>query len=303
MKKFLSIILALLMLTSMISLASCKKADTDSNDTTAAQDVADDTTVADDETEANTTAADDTVSADSDLAYIKNNGEMIIGITLFAPMNYKDADGELIGFETEFAKAVCAKLGVTPNFQVIDWNSKELELNAKTIDCIWNGMTITPERQENMSISTPYMSNEQVIIVKEAYANDYTTAGSLDGMLVAAESGSAGQELIEGDEFFSGAEFVGTEDMAAALLEVKANLSEACVVDYITALGMIGEGTDYTDLVVVDGVEFAKEEYGIAFRKDSDVTEAVNAAIAELIADGTLAEIATKYNLETLLIG
>lgn len=291
MKKFLSVILAILMLTTVMSFAACSN----------------EPTVTDEEvqTDLNDTSADanEEVKADSDLAYITDKGEMIIGITLFAPMNYKDEAGELIGFETEFAKAVCEKLGVEAKFQVIDWNSKEIELAAKTIDCIWNGMTITPERAENMSISTPYMSNEQVIIVKEENADKYTEAGSLDGMNVAAEAGSAGEELIAENEFFSGAEFIPADDMAAAILEVKANTSDACVVDYITALGMIGEGTDYADLVKVEGVEFDKEEYGIAFRKGSDVTAAVNDIIAELISDGTLADIARTYNLETQLIG
>ena len=103
---------------------------------------------------------------DSDYEYIKNKGELVIGITYFAPMNYQNEDGELVGFETEFAKAVCAKLGVKAKFQEISWSAKETELAAKNIDCIWNGMTITPEREENMSISIPYMQNKQVKVVK-----------------------------------------------------------------------------------------------------------------------------------------
>lgn len=103
---------------------------------------------------------------DSDWAYISGKGKLIIGITYFAPMNYKDEAGELTGFETEFAKAVCDILGVEAEFQVIDWNSKETELKSKNIDCIWNGMTITEERAENMSISIPYMMNKQVKVVK-----------------------------------------------------------------------------------------------------------------------------------------
>jgi polar amino acid transport system substrate-binding protein len=102
---------------------------------------------------------------EGDLAYIKEKGELIVGITLFAPMNYYDGE-ELIGFETEFAKAVCDKLGVEAKFVEINWNSKEIELNAKNIDCIWNGMTITDERVENMSISVPYMQNKQVMVSK-----------------------------------------------------------------------------------------------------------------------------------------
>ena len=103
---------------------------------------------------------------DSDWAYVQNNGKLIIGITYFAPMNYKDDNGELVGFETEFAKAVCQVLGIDAEFQEISWAAKETELASKNIDCIWNGMTITEEREENMSISIPYMQNKQVKVIK-----------------------------------------------------------------------------------------------------------------------------------------
>ena len=104
---------------------------------------------------------------DSDWEYIKNKGELVIGITYFAPMNYEDENGELVGFETEFAKAVCDILGVKATFQEISWEAKETELASKNIDCIWNGLTITDERAEAMSITIPYMANKQVMIVKE----------------------------------------------------------------------------------------------------------------------------------------
>lgn len=103
---------------------------------------------------------------DSDYDYIMNKGELVIGITYFAPMNYKDDNGKLIGFETEFAEAVCAKLGLTAKFVEINWNSKETELAAKNIDCIWNGMTIDDDRKANMSITIPYMENKQVLVTK-----------------------------------------------------------------------------------------------------------------------------------------
>lgn len=105
---------------------------------------------------------------DSDWEYIENKGELIVGITIFNPMNYYDDSGKLVGFETEFAEAVCAELGIKAKFQEINWDAKETELAAKNIDCIWNGMTITPERAENMSVSIPYMNNKQVMVVKKA---------------------------------------------------------------------------------------------------------------------------------------
>lgn len=285
MKKFLSVLLAILMLTTMIALTSCVGSDETTTDTEPAED----------------TAAE-AVDASNDFEYVKNNGEMIIGITYFEPMNYFDKAGKLVGFETEFATAVCEKLGLTPKFQEIDWGSKEIELQAKSIDCIWNGMTITPERQANMEISVPYMSNEQVIIVKSEYADAYTEAGSLKGKVVVAEAGSAGEELATSDPFFADCEFTSVDTMAKAIMEVAAGTADACVVDYITALGMIGEGTDYENLVKVNGIEFAKEEYGIAFRKGSDIVEKVNAAIAELYADGTIMDIAEWYSLESQII-
>ena len=238
----------------------------------------------------------------SDLAYIKEKGEMIIGYTEFAPMNYKNDAGEFVGFETDFAKAVCEELGVEAKFQLISWEAKETELAAKTIDCIRNGMTITPERLEAMSISTPYMANKQVLIVKAENADKYLKPEDMDGVKVVAEVESAGEGVAKEDAFFAKAQYTSVADQATALMEVASGVSDACVVDYVLSIGMIGEGTDYEDLVVVDSLAFADEEYGIAFRKDSDTTAAVNAAITSLVENGKLAEIAAAYKLDAQLI-
>ena len=238
----------------------------------------------------------------SDLAYIKEKGEMIIGYTEFAPMNYKNDAGEFVGFETDFAKAVCEELGVEAKFQLISWEAKETELAANTIDCIWNGMTITPERLEAMSISTPYMANKQVLIVKAENADKYLKPEDMDGVKVVAEVESAGEGVAKEDAFFAKAQYTSVADQATALMEVASGVSDACVVDYVLSIGMIGEGTDYEDLVVVDSLAFADEEYGIAFRKDSDTTAAVNEAISALVANGKLQEIAANYKLEKQLI-
>ena len=238
----------------------------------------------------------------SDLAYIKEKGEMIIGYTEFAPMNYKNDDGEFVGFETDFAKAVCEELGVEAKFQLISWEAKETELAAKTIDCIWNGMTITPERLEAMSISTPYMANKQVLIVKAENADKYLKPEDMEGAKIVAEVESAGEGVAKEDAFFAKAQYTSVADQATALMEVASGVSDGCVVDYVLSIGMIGEGTDYEDLVVVDSLAFADEEYGIAFRKDSDVAAAVNDAITALVANGKLMEIAEAYKLEAQLI-
>ena len=280
MKKTLSVILAVLMaLGCVLMFASCGGG-----------------------AEETTAAADETTAAASDLDYIKAKGEMIIGYTEFAPMNYINDNGEFVGFETEFAKAICKELGVEAKFQLIDWSAKETELAGKTIDCIWNGMTITPERLEAMSISTPYMANKQVVIVKKENADKYTKAEDFDGANVVAEIESAGEEVAKTNEFFANANYNPVDTQAKTLMEVKSGVADCAVVDYVLSIGMIGEGTDYEDLVVVDALAFADEEYGIAFRKGSDVTAAVNAAITALVANGELAKIADTYKLGDQLI-
>ena len=248
-----------------------------------------------------TTPADNTnknTQTASDLAYIQDKGSLTIGYTLFAPMNYLDGD-ELIGFETDFAKAVCDKLGVTPDFQEINWDAKEIELTSKKIDCIWNGMTITDNLKENLSISLPYMENRQVLIVKTDNVDKYTD--SLDGANVVAESGSAGEELATSDEAsFEGSSFTPVDSQAKALMDVASGVSDVAVIDYVMSLGSVGEGTDYENLAIIDK-NYPSENYGVAFRKNSDVTAKVNEAMKELKEDGTLDEIANKYNLEKLI--
>ena len=234
---------------------------------------------------------------DSDLAYIVGNGKMVIGITEYAPMNYYDDAGKLIGFDTEFAEAVCAKLGVTPEFVVINWDTKEMELEAKNIDCIWNGFTITEERKEALEFTDPYVKNMQVVVIKADNAATYVDTASLAGANLVAEMGSTGESSIADDENLSQASYVGVSKMADALLEVKAGTADAAVIDYVMAKAMVGEGTDYADLMIMDGVELAYEEYGVGFRKGSDAAAAVNEATAALIAEGSLPEIAAKYGL------
>ncbi|MCR5208326.1 MAG: transporter substrate-binding domain-containing protein [Eubacterium sp.] len=278
-KKILAVLLAVLMLGAIFA-ACTKSADNTESDSTETASVA----------------------ADSDLAYIQGKGELVIGITIFEPMDYYE-NGELTGFEVEFGKAVCEKLGVTPKFQEISWDAKETELAAKNIDCIWNGLTITEERQEAMSISAPYMNNKQVIICKKENAEAFGEAGALDGKTVVAEKESYGEEIVQTEDyadFFGKANYVAVQDMKTALMEVKSGTADAAVIDYVTGIGSLGEGSSYEELAIVDK-SFADEQYGIAFRKGSDVTEKVNAIIEELKADGTLKAIAEKYNLSEQL--
>ena len=237
-----------------------------------------------------------------DLAYIQDKGEMVMGITLFEPMNYYDENGVLIGFETEFATAVCEKLDVEPKFQVIDWEQKENELKSKAIDCIWNGLTVTEDRKENMAFSTAYVSNRQVAIIRKADAEKYTTTESMAGANMIAENGSAGQTAIESDATLSQNPFVAAAAQKDALLEVKAGTSDVAVLDYIMAKAVVNDESDFSDLMIVEGIDLAPEEYAIGFRlEDKELLAAVNKAIDELVEDGTMAKLAEKYDMSESL--
>lgn len=240
----------------------------------------------------------------SDLAYIKKKGTLVVGMTLFAPMDYyaDENESELTGFEVEFGKAVAEKLGVNIEFQQINWEAKENELNAKNIDCLWNGFTIDDDRLATMEITDPYMNNKQVLITKAENADLYKTAGSLNGKTVVAEKESAGEGVAQTSDFFDGCNYTAVDSMAKAMMEVKSGTADAAVIDYVTGIGSLGEGTDYEDIVIVDGVDFADEQYGIAFRKGSDVPAEINKIRKELLADGTLQKIAEKYKLSEQLI-
>lgn len=253
------------------------------------------------------------MAEESDWEYIQSKGKIVVGITLFAPMNYYNEANEFVGFDTELTTAVFKKLGVEVEFIEINWDSKEVELNSKNIDCIWNGMCITEERKENMSMTNAYLYNTQAIVAKTDKIADFLSAG-MKGLNVVAEQGSTGEGKLTGDipddetvevsakEFFAEANYTPVDSMAKALMEVKAGTADVALVDSVCALAMVGEGTDYADMTVNLDNNFGLQEYGIAFRKGSDVTEKVNEAIIELTKDGTIAEIAGRYGLNDALV-
>ena len=238
----------------------------------------------------------------SDLEYVMSNGKMIIGYTVYEPMNYTDKDGNFVGFDTDYAKAVCEKLGVEPEFVEINWDTKEIELDAKNIDCIWNGFTITNERKQNVEFTTPYISNKQVVVIKADNKDKYVDAASLAEANLVAEIESAGESAIKDDAELSKANYVSVSKQTDGLLEVKSGTADAVVLDYTLASAMVGEGTDYADLMIIDGLDLAVEEYGIGFRKGSDLAEKVNSITAELIADGTMDKIAQAYDMSAILV-
>ena len=232
-------------------------------------------------------------AADSDLAYIQGKGKMTIGYTVYEPMNYTDAEGDFTGFDTELATAVCEKLGVEPDFVEINWDTKIVELDAKSIDCIWNGMTLTDEIMANTACTKAYAKNAQVVVMKADA--DYTSTADLVGKTVVAEAGSAGESAIQDDESLSQADYISKSVQTDCLMEVAAGTADAAVLDLTLATAMIGDGTDYANLTIKD--ELNAEEYGVAFRKGSDAAAAVDAAFDELKSDGTMQKLADKYSL------
>ncbi|NLY70252.1 MAG: transporter substrate-binding domain-containing protein [Clostridiales bacterium] len=231
---------------------------------------------------------------ESDLSYVMEKGELVIGYTDYAPMNYTDENGVFTGFDTELATLVCEKLGLEPVFVEIYWDTKEVELNAKSIDCIWNGLTIDDERKATMEITVPYVKNAQVVLMKKGA--EYAGLESLIGKAVAAEQGSAGEKIIQNDENLQQANYVPKTLQTECLMEVKAGTADAAILDLTLAKTMTGEGTSYEDLEIVD--HLAEENYGVAFRKGSDICAEVNKIFAELVEDGSMAALADKYGLE-----
>ena len=232
---------------------------------------------------------------ESDLAYIQDKGTLVVGITDFAPMDYQNESGEWVGFDADLAKAFADSLGVKVEFVEIVWDNKVLELDSKTIDCVWNGMTLTSEVTSAMACSNAYCNNAQVVVVKADVADQYQTVESLSDLAFAVEAGSAGEAAIEGDENLAQADYVSKSVQTDCLMEVAAGTADAAVLDLTLANAMIGEGTDYADLKIVD--ELNAEEYGVAFRKGSDAAAAVDEAFDALKADGTMQALADQYDL------
>ena len=303
MKKILAMLLALTLF--VTAFAACGQTETNTDSNTDNSGTTDTTN-----TDANTDA--DADAEDSDAAYILDKGTLTIGITMFAPINYYDEDGNLVGFDTELATATCEMVGLTPEFVEINWDSKEIELNSKNIDCIWNGMCITPERLENMSISDPYLKNTQAMVMKAEREEEIMA--DVSGLTVVCEQGSTGEGKLLGtieddetvevsaSEYFANANYVPVDSQAKALMEVKAGTADVAVIDSVAAIGMINTDSNYSDLVINMDNNFGDQEYGIAFRQGSDFTAMVNEALQELQAEGTFEELAAKYDLTDALL-
>ena len=237
-----------------------------------------------------------TPAAESDLAYVQNKGTLVVGITEFDPMDYQDADGNWIGFDADMAKAFAESLGVEAQFQIIDWDNKVMELDGKTIDVVWNGMTLTDEVLSAMECTNAYCNNAQVVVLPADLAEDYPDAASMSSLNFAVESGSAGQAQAEANGF----SYTEVVDQATAVLEVSSGTADAAIIDSLMAGAMVGEGTSYADLVYT--IQLNSEEYGVGFRKGSDLAEKLNQFFVDSYADGTMTALAETYGIQAALI-
>lgn len=235
-------------------------------------------------------------TSDSDLAYVLDKGVLVVGITDFAPMDYKDENGEWIGFDAEMAAAFAESLGVDVEFVEIDWDNKILELDGKTIDCVWNGMTLTDEVKSAMECSNAYCNNAQVVIVPADKADEYQTVESLEGLAFAVEAGSAGEAEVTA----LGLDCTPVKAQSDALMEVAAGTSDAAVIDSLMAAAMVGEGTGYADLTYT--VKLNSEEYGVGFRKGSDLAALLNDFFAASYEDGSMMKCAETYGVDAAVV-
>ncbi len=231
-----------------------------------------------------------------------DKGTIVVGYTIYAPMNYKDDAGNLIGFDTELAKAVFEGLGYKVLFQEINWTNKYTDLNSGAIDCVWNGFTCNTKdddgiaRAEKVDFSYNYMENRQVIVVKKD--SGIASAADLANKNGAAEGGSAGESY---GASFEGANIKTFDVQTKCLFEVKAGTAHFAVVDAQLAKSYVGKG-DYEDLMIVEALSSDVEFYAIGFKKNSELTAKVNEQLEKLAKDGTIMKLAEKYGVATTVI-
>lgn len=227
---------------------------------------------------------------------------VVVGYTIYEPMNYKDEAGMLVGFDTELAEAVFSNLGYEVTFQEIDWEAKYTDLNSGTIDCIWNGFTANTAdkdgiaRADKVDFSYNYMENRQVVVVKAD--SGIASAEDLNGKMCGVESGSAGESYAEG---FEGAIIKGCNFQTTTLMELLSGNVDFAVVDAQLAKSYCGKG-DYADLMILEDLSSDVEYYAIGFVKGSELTAQVNEQLEALAADGTIAALAEKYGVATTAI-
>lgn len=226
----------------------------------------------------------------SDLQYVQEKGTLVVGITDYAPMDYQQDEG-WTGFDVDLAKAFADSLGVTLQFTEIDWNQKTELLEKGSIDCIWNGMTMTEELQETISCSDPYLSNAQVVVLKRTVAEKYQTVEACQHMLFAVEAGSTAEALLKEMKY----RYTAYPTQKEALQSVLDKKADAAVIDIIMAAYYTGDGQDFEDLAFSFSVN--DEKICVGFRKDSDLTEQANEFLQAAYENGVIRSLAEQYGI------
>ncbi len=277
MKKFLSVILALAMVACVVAgFAGCSKSGKDEN------------------AASSTSQSDSTVKTVADLDKVKDANKIVVGITDYEPIDYKvKGSDEWVGFDADLVRAVADKMGIKVEFVVINWDNKFIELNSGTIDCIWNGMTVSDSVKTNCDISDAYAGNSQVVVMKKDSLSKYADADAIKNadLTIAVEKGSAGE--TEAKKLSKNV--VSLSAQSDALKEVKSGTADACIIDSTMANSMTKEGTDFSNLGY--SVSLTTEEYAVGFRKGSDLTAEVNRILGELKTDGTMDKLSKQYGV------
>ena len=232
----------------------------------------------------------------TDSEVIKENGKLVVGITDFEPMDYKDENDQWIGFDADLATLFAKSLGVEVEFSEIEWDNKSIELKSNTIDCVWNGMTLNDEVKSTMDCSNAYMNNAQVVVVDKEFADKAQTVEDIKGFKFAVEVGSAGKDMAKENDF----DYTEFDSQAKTLVEIRNGSRDAAIIDSLMAAAMVGEGTSFDDLTYT--VALNEEEYGVGFRQGSDLVEKLNAFLVDSYKDGTIQKLADQYGVSAAIV-